>query len=1364
MESISQLKLTSSGELFWSIPSENRYVSMKDVNWRKAFKKTFYERRSIGHAFCNFSRIWILHLTFFWAFIVFVAEPIAFRSMRPASRFVSRLEPRQSRARNDTETKITELMNLYRWAAVSMSGAVAALLGLVATILESSFLPRDLRRSRHLGRRSTYFLLLFFLNLAPGISVFYLSSRGTVSYIAVIIGLVLSVLTLGIALFIPPSRFPFKSREDFQRSHGAAFTANFAKQKRVEHLTSVGIWIIVFASKLIESLVFLIMPLGKPIEILVNTFSKKNECKGFGMICVAVKCFSVLNLVALVVVLYFLDTYMWWIVWSTALGVTRSLLSGLSALTPWRNAFARLPERMLSKILNTQAAENENLEKSLCGYLWNAIVLSMSLDHLLSLKQLKKLAYWKKAGSSPTPNRVRIKQPRFFLDQEDVTTKNYYVLPGSEAERRINFFAKSLSMTFPTPSPISKMPSFSVLTPHYSEKILLSLRDIIKEHDTSSTLTLLEYLKSLYPHEWENFLFDTKLGAGDFASVGDIDEKIKVKGFKDIPLSEVGFREHSDAAILRTRIWASLRSQTLFRTVAGFMNYAKAISLLHKVETSSYRAAGTSTLKEHRDDDPGIVARKFTFVLAMQNFQSFDPKQVADTEVLLRIFPNLRIGYLEKVGNEGEETTFYSDSEGRRVPLFRIKLPGNPFLGDGKADNQNLNMIWTRGEFLQLIDANQVRSLLAEFQETEGGSPVAIVGAREHIFSEGVGVLGDVAAGKEYSFGTIVQRVTAKLGGRLHYGHPDFLNAVFMNTRGGVSKAQKGLCVNEDIFAGMNALLRGGRIKHTEYLQCGKGRDLGVLSISKFNAKIGSGMVAIASAFTFYYGHPGFHLNNVFIMIALQLFITFLMILSVLHVVLPSCPDSTDSTVIRRDCFDFEGVAFWIKQAVFAIVVVFEINFLPLFLQLLTEQGFGPAILRTLKQLVSLSPLFDYGRAGYISTGRGFATSRSKFFELYSAFADSSIYLGMRLFLILLFVTCAVDIPHLAFFWIMVLPLSLAPFFFNPHQFVFSEFVLDFRESLGWLWSEKTAESWFAFNKQRRAILRGSRRKRNHDSALSPLPKPKMSVLLMQELGGPLIFASLGAAIFVAGVAFLPVVLNAAFLAVGFVMAILAGNTLGCCLNPSAVGNVISFISRCWALLAMSFAYVSVALLNRNSPQPVTRTMLALIAFCAVEQVLVTLITLCLPREPMNHKAGGAWWGGRWFNAGLGWRVLTQPLREWVCKITEMTTFAGDFIVVLLLPIACIPFIDTLHTSMLLWTNPFSARNKKRLAFRSVIMSVKLRRVRRFRIFAYTFGLMFFVLLMGIVSVAPLVLPLQSVAKMVGGLVDRFIGGMVKIQ
>lgn len=54
------------------------------------------------------------------------------------------------------------------------------------------------------------------------------------------------------------------------------------------------------------------------------------------------------------------------------------------------------------------------------------------------------------------------------------------------------------------------------------------------------------------------------------------------------------------------------------------------------------------------------------------------------------------------------------------------------------------------------------------------------------------------------------QRIMAKLGGKLHYGHPDWLNAVFMCNVGGISKAQKGLHLNEDIYAGINAFNRGG--------------------------------------------------------------------------------------------------------------------------------------------------------------------------------------------------------------------------------------------------------------------------------------------------------------------------------------------------------------------------------------------------------------------------------------------------------------------------------------------------------------------------------------------------------------------------
>lgn len=40
--------------------------------------------------------------------------------------------------------------------------------------------------------------------------------------------------------------------------------------------------------------------------------------------------------------------------------------------------------------------------------------------------------------------------------------------------------------------------------------------------------------------------------------------------------------------------------------------------------------------------------------------------------------------------------------------IYRIKLPGPAMLGEGKPENQNHAIIFTRGEALQTIDMNQV--------------------------------------------------------------------------------------------------------------------------------------------------------------------------------------------------------------------------------------------------------------------------------------------------------------------------------------------------------------------------------------------------------------------------------------------------------------------------------------------------------------------------------------------------------------------------------------------------------------------------------------------------------------------------------
>jgi 1,3-beta-glucan synthase len=227
------------------------------------------------------------------------------------------------------------------------------------------------------------------------------------------------------------------------------------------------------------------------------------------------------------------------------------------------------------------------------------------------------------------------------------------------------------------------------------------------------------------------------------------------------------------------------------------MQTIEALKLLHVVET-----------RATEDESEMVATTKFHFIVAMQRYTELGETDLDDVEAMLIMFPHLQIAYIEQTEGTDEPRYFSCLIDGGcpaipgskyRQPRFRIELPGNPILGDGKSDNQNHALVFCRGEFIQLIDANQdqyfeealkVRSILAEFQTTPTSDPVAIVGAREHIFSEGVGVLGDVAAGKEYTFGTITQRVAAKLGTRQHYGHPDILNSIFMLTRGGTFQYQ----------------------------------------------------------------------------------------------------------------------------------------------------------------------------------------------------------------------------------------------------------------------------------------------------------------------------------------------------------------------------------------------------------------------------------------------------------------------------------------------------------------------------------------------------------------------------------------------
>ena len=637
-----------------------------------------------------------------------------------------------------------------------------------------------------------------------------------------------------------------------------------------------------------------------------------------------------------------------------------------------------------------------------------------------------------------------------------------------EARRRLPLFVNSIFMDIPEPPPLQDMFSWSVLTPFYSEDVMYSKKDLLDKSAFMHVDTLL-YLQTLYRADWKNFV--ERMGS----------RWVEVKNpWDDNELAK------------EIRLWASLRGQTLMRTVQGMMFYETGIRLLAKVEDFGQKKT------EQAIDE--LVNLKFNYVVACQIYgqqrKDNDPK-AADIEFMLHRFPNLRVAYIDQErALYTSNVSFYSvlvKSNGHADDpsideVYRVRLPGNPVLGEGKPENQNHAIIFTRGEALQTIDMNQdgyleealkMRSLLQEFTKVdESGRPYTLIGLPEHIFTESVSSLASYMALQETSFVTLGQRVLNwPLRSRLHYGHPDVFDKTFFMTRGGVSKGSKGINLSEDIFAGYNNAMRGGRVTFPEYLTCGKGRDVGMQQIFKFEAKLAQGAAEQSLSrdvnrqanrldffrlMAFYYGGIGFYLNASMVIWAV-FFLSYLQsIMSLL---------------------DLERVGTNMVQSLSSLqLALAALGFLttcPLLATIAVSRGLKTMMRELFMMVITGGPLYfmfhigtkQYyfgqtllaGGAMYRATGRGFVTKHSSFDEIYRFYASSHFYAGAELFVALvLFGLNTISLNYAAVtwtLWLAVLSFLFSPFWFNPLAFEWDNVVADRR--LWWKWMCGTGmHSW----------------------------------------------------------------------------------------------------------------------------------------------------------------------------------------------------------------------------------------------------------------------------------------------------------------
>ncbi|KAH6814902.1 glucan synthase-like 10 [Perilla frutescens var. frutescens] len=650
-----------------------------------------------------------------------------------------------------------------------------------------------------------------------------------------------------------------------------------------------------------------------------------------------------------------------------------------------------------------------------------------------------------------------------------------------EARRRLQFFTNSLFMEMPVAKPVREMLSFSVFTPYYSETVLYSMSELLKKNEDG--ITTLFYLQKIYPDEWKNFL----------ARIG-----------RDETTSELELGDNPNH-ILELRFWASYRGQTLARTVRGMMYYRKALMLQAYLERMSFGDVEAGIVGNESADVQGFElspeARaqadiKFTYVVTCQIYGKQKEEQkpeAADIALLMQRNEALRVAFIDEVETlkEGKVHTEYfsklvkADINGKDKEIYSIKLPGNPKIGEGKPENQNHAVVFTRGNAVQTIDMNQdnyfeealkMRNLLEEFNCDHGLRPPTILGVRENVFTGSVSSLASFMSNQESSFVTLGQRVLANpLKVRMHYGHPDVFDRVFHITRGGISKASRVINISEDIYSGFNSTLRQGNVTHHEYIQVGKGRDVGLNQIALFEGKVAGGngeqvlsrdIYRLGQLFdffrmlSFYFTTVGYYFCTMLTVLTVYAFLygrVYLALSGVGETV------QTRADILGNTALDAALNA----QFLFQIGIF---TALPMVLGFILEQGFLRAMVSFVTmqfQLCTVYFTFSLGtRTHYF--GRtilhgGARTYIIIFFRMeivlllvvYLAYGYNE---GGALSYILLTVSS----------WFLAISWLFAPYLFNPSGFEWQKTVEDFRDWTNWLLYRggigvKGQESWEAW-------------------------------------------------------------------------------------------------------------------------------------------------------------------------------------------------------------------------------------------------------------------------------------------------------------
>lgn len=274
----------------------------------------------------------------------------------------------------------------------------------------------------------------------------------------------------------------------------------------------------------------------------------------------------------------------------------RNLLHGLRNMLKVKGGVTAEGQDLVDRITFILSMES--------GFLWNDVYASMQIDEL--------------ARDMRAPSVLSKANGLLKLRQTQVDPAS------SEANRRLNFFINSLFMDMPNVPSTRWSKDYTCITPYYSEDVLLTRGDL--EAKNSDGVSTILYLQTLYKKDWVNFL--ERRGLSDDSSIW------------------------SNKHLQETRMWASLRAQTLFRTIDGMMHTEAAIRLLAELEHTPVGEVDS------------LAKLKFNYVVGCQTYGQMRKNlehKADDIEFILSRHPNLRVAYIDNIRTNREgDISYYS--------------------------------------------------------------------------------------------------------------------------------------------------------------------------------------------------------------------------------------------------------------------------------------------------------------------------------------------------------------------------------------------------------------------------------------------------------------------------------------------------------------------------------------------------------------------------------------------------------------------------------------------------------------------------------------------------------------------------------